>query len=101
MRVSMSAMGSVIVMSAPPASPSASPRCLRDARDLARVRHLPEADAAQSELAVHGPRAAAPAASRVGAHLELRLALLLLDQCFLCHAVETPTNRGGTENRAR
>src|SRR3954470_8395758 len=81
MRVSMSAIGSVIVIARLPLSPAR----LRDAGDLARVNHLPEADAAEPELAEHRARPAATAAPRVRAHLELGLALLLLDQSFLCH----------------
>src|SRR5205085_8227007 len=79
MRVSMSAMGSVIVIGARLPSPAR----LGDARDLARVDHLPKADAAEPELAEHGPRPTTPAAPGVGPHLELGLALLLLDQCLL------------------
>src|SRR3954471_10509043 len=73
MRVSMSAIGSVIVIAA---SPPASPTGLRHAGQLAGVRQLAHADAAQPEVAVDRARAAAPAATRVGAHLELGLALL-------------------------
>src|SRR6516165_4099698 len=76
-RVSMSAIGSVMVMGRP------LPRGLRHAGNLAGVRHLPEADPAQPELAVHGAGAAAPTAAGVGPHGELRLALLLLDEGFL------------------
>src|SRR5919199_118903 len=84
-RVSMSAMGSVIVIGSPPCSPAG----LGHARHLAGVHHLAEADAAQVELAVDGARSPAPAAPGVGAHLELGLPLLLLDERCLCH--ETPT----------
>src|SRR5690349_8996966 len=80
MRVSMSANGSVIVIDV-----LLSPARLGHARQLAGVGHAPQADAAQPELAVHRPRPAAPAAPRVGAHLELGLALLLLDECLLRH----------------
>src|ERR1700741_4137288 len=80
-RVSMSAIGSVIVIELPPPSP----RALRHAGDLACMRHVPQTDSAQTEVAVHRTRAAATAATRVGAHLELGLALLLVDQRFLCH----------------
>src|SRR5438309_2178567 len=80
MRVSMSAIGSVIVIGAPP-----SPTRLRDAGQLSGVRQHAHADAAQPELAVHGVWPAATAASGVRPHLELGLALLLLDQCLLCH----------------
>src|SRR5689334_21468496 len=81
MRVSMSAIGSVIVTASTPPSPGA----LRHARNLTRVRHLAQAKAAQPEIAVHRPRATAPAAARVAANLELRLPLLLLYECFLRH----------------
>src|SRR5947209_8820239 len=74
MRVSMSAIGSVIM---------ALPTRLRHAGHFAGVHHLAEADAAQAELAVHRARAAAAPAPRVRAHLELRLALLLLDERLL------------------
>src|SRR5215470_14963635 len=77
MRVSMSASGSVI-MSAPPLSP----RRLRHARHFAGMDHLAQADAAQPEAAVHRTRAATPPATGVRAHLELRLALLLLHECL-------------------
>src|SRR5436190_15539818 len=80
MRVSMSARGSVI-MSAPPLSP----RRFRHTGDLAGMNHLAQADAAQPEAAVHRTRAAASPAACVRAHLEFRLALLLLHECLLCH----------------
>ncbi len=69
MRVSMSAIGSVIVTARPPPSP----RALRHAGNLTRVRHLPQAETAQPEVAVHRARATATPAARVAAHLELRL----------------------------
>src|SRR3954447_10722327 len=74
MRVSMSAIGSVIVIGAPP-----SPAGLRDTGQLTGVRQDAHADTAQPELAVHGVGPAATAASGVCPHLELGLALLLLD----------------------
>src|SRR6478609_6361669 len=92
-RVSMSAIGSVIVMAArpflhrgfAPASQvrpaaivcwksSGSPRGLGHAGQLAAVRHLPQADAAQAELAVDGLGPAATLAAGVAADSELRLA---------------------------
>src|SRR5690349_10922750 len=94
-RVSMSAIGSVIVMAArpflhrgfasePQARPAAivvlkeeeewSPAGLGHAGQLASVRHLPQADPAQAELAVHGLGPAAALAARVAAHGELGLA---------------------------
>src|SRR5437899_6590777 len=81
--VSMSAIGSVIVNELAPLRSAISPAGLRDARHLAAVDHLPQTDAAESELAVHGPRPAAAPAARVGAHPVLRLAHRLLDQCLL------------------
>src|SRR2546421_6440952 len=73
-RVSMSAIGSVIVIGGLP-----SPARLGHARHLARVHHLSQADAAESELAEDRTRPAAPPAAGVRAHLELGLALLLLN----------------------
>src|SRR5271169_226481 len=55
MRVSMSAIGSVIVIGAPP-----SPARLGHAGDLPGMHHRAQADPAQPELAVHGFRPAAP-----------------------------------------
>src|SRR5438477_3208419 len=81
MRVSMSAIGSVIVTARRPPSPGA----LRHAGNLARVRHLAQAQAAEAEVAVHRARAAALPAPRVRTHLELRLPHLLLDESLLCH----------------
>src|SRR4051812_27010044 len=80
MRVSMSATGSVMVMRGLP-----SPARLRDAGDLAGVDHLPQADAAQAEAAVDGPRAPTTPATGVRPPLELGLPLRLLNQCLLCH----------------
>src|SRR6266508_4018724 len=94
-RVSMSATGSVIVMR--------SPRRLREAGDLAVVGHVAQADAAEPEAPVHRPRAATPATPGIGPHLELGLALLLLDQRLL-RQWTTPRSgvrsRDGTGNRA-
>src|SRR5215218_8467882 len=78
-RVSMSAIGSVIMR------PTPSPRCLGHTGHFARVRHGAEADAAETEALVDRARATATAAPRVSAHLELRGALLLLDKGFLRH----------------
>src|SRR3974390_758796 len=65
MRVSMSAIGSVIVMAAP------LPTRLRHAGNLAGVHHRPQADTAQSELAVDRARAATLPAPGVAPHFEL------------------------------
>src|SRR6266536_2941438 len=91
-RVSMSAIGSVIVMALRPSSPwfplcgiwgddppdprgdlrcarsSLLPAGLGDAGQFAAVRHGPEADPAQAEPAVDGPGPPAAGAPRVGAH---------------------------------
>src|SRR3954453_1486583 len=96
MRVSMSATGSVIVMRF--ALPS--PARLRHAGHLAGVDHLPQADAAQAELAVHRARPVAPAAPGVGADLVLGLALRLLDECLLRHYCCCPSRRNGKPKAA-
>src|ERR1700730_12208932 len=62
MRVSMSAIGSVIIA----ASPS-SPAGLLDAGDQPVGGHVPEADPADAELAVVGPRPAAQLAAQADA----------------------------------
>src|SRR5512133_540942 len=103
-RVSMSAIGSVMVMWASgPSSPRFHdaylvcvvtfdvsscrlPGRLRDAGELAAVSHLPQADPAQAELAVDGVRTAAALAARVGADLELRLRVGLVDERGLGHS---------------
>src|SRR5919205_1493598 len=71
MRVRKSATGSVIDMR--------SPARLRHAGDVAVVRELAQAHAAQAELAVDRPRPAAAAAARVGPRLVLRCARLAHD----------------------
>src|SRR5438067_3074247 len=78
-RVSMSALGSVIVTCALLPSPAR----LGHTRHLAVVDHLAKTDPAQPELAVDGARPSTAPASGVGPHPELGLALLLLDQCLL------------------
>src|SRR5947199_6608790 len=121
MRVSMSAIGSVIVIVEPPGGhpagppprqgrgpllrparygslPAApSPAGLGDTGQLTGVRQLAHADTAQPELAVHRVRPAAAAAPGVGPHLELGLALLLLNKCLLCHYC-CPSLRKGKPN---
>src|ERR1700750_1046477 len=77
MRVRKSAMGSVIDMR--------SPARLRHAGDVAVVRELAQADPAQAELAVHGTRAAAAAAARMGPRGVLRRAVLTGDLALLGH----------------
>src|SRR5882757_7172765 len=110
-RVKKSAIGSVMVMTA--SSPSSRrfplpnslgwayrnlfvsscgplPAGLLHAGQFARMRHLPQADSAQAELAVHGVGAAAPVATCVAAHLELGLLVGLVDQSLLCHLLSSP-----------
>src|ERR1700674_820587 len=81
MRVSMSAIGSVIVI----VRCLLSPTGLRHAGDLTGMDHHPQADPAQAELAVHRLGSATPTATGVPAHLELGGALLLFNQCLLGH----------------
>src|SRR4029450_1391193 len=88
-RVSMSAIGSVIVMGIrqpfsprfPDLGPTAKRYCygfasaglpgsLRDPGPLAAVRHLADANPAEAELAVHRMRPAAPLAAGVRTHSE-------------------------------
>src|SRR3954447_21476646 len=61
------------------------PGRLADAGQFAGVRHLPQADPAQAELAEDRVRATAPLATGVSADGELRLAVRLLDQSLLGH----------------
>src|SRR3954447_17738474 len=93
-RVSMSAMGSVIVIGAPP-----SPARLRHTGYLTRMREVAQTDSAQPELAEHGARPPTPATPGVGLHLVLRLALLLLDECLLGHSY-CPSRRNGNPKAA-
>src|SRR4051812_37373553 len=81
MRVSMSAIGSVMVIASPP-----SPAGLLDPGHLAEVHHVAQAHAAEAELAEHGARPAASVATRVRPHLELGLALGLVDERLLGHS---------------
>jgi hypothetical protein len=69
MRVSMSAIGSVI-MSSPPL-----PTCLDDARDLAAKGEEPEANPAELELAVIPASATAHLAAATHADRKLRCAV--------------------------
>src|SRR4029079_10161552 len=107
-RVKKSAIGSVMVMTA--GSPSSRrfpfqglpqlsfewdvvfllPAGLLHTWQLAGVRHLAQADAAQPELAVNRVRATAPVAAGVAAHLELGLLIGLVDQSLLCHLFSSP-----------
>src|SRR3970040_1624310 len=84
MLVSMSAIVSVITPPITASSPG-SPAGLDHAGDLAPVRQLPQADAAEAELAKDRPRPAAAETPRIGAHLELGGPLPLLQQRLLGH----------------
>src|SRR6202142_131516 len=77
-RVSMSAMGSGIVM-------IYLPTRLGHAGDLAGVHHLTQADTAQAELAVHRAWSTTSLTARVGTRRELRGLLLLDSKSFLRH----------------
>src|SRR5262245_9889024 len=79
-RVSMSAMGSVII-----ALCSALPTRLHHARDLAPQRALAKADAAHAEPAHVGARPPAQPTAVVLLHGELCRALRLRDHRFLRH----------------
>src|SRR5205823_4731853 len=61
------------------------PTALCDAGELAGVRHLPHADAAEPEHAVDGARPSAPRASGVAANAELGFASGLGDHRLGCH----------------
>src|SRR5262245_15557135 len=97
-RVSMSAIGSVMVMSSSNPSHRGSRRTrrafgdacwlpggLRDTGQLAQVCHVTDADAAKAELAVDRIRQSAPLTAGVGAHRELRLGGRLENQRLLGH----------------
>src|ERR1039457_2209084 len=102
-RVSMSAIGSVIVMANRPSSPgfpaglypapgpsvcswSSLPTGLGDAGQLTAVRHRAEADPAQAEPFVDGARPSAAGAPRVATDLELGRPVCLDDQRLLRHS---------------
>src|SRR5260370_42498670 len=74
-RVSMSAIGSVMLTSKRPRLPAA----LRDARDVSLERQLAEAETAERKLPHVGARAAAEAAAVAQPDLELRYLLLFGD----------------------
>src|SRR4051794_19474625 len=114
MRVSMSAIGSVIVIGLSPllaAVPGGLrrlvPTCgcglparLGHAGQLAPVRHLSQADAAQPERAEHRTGPAAALAAGVGPDAELRLPVRLGDQCLLGHVSSPRLSSRGTGSRA-
>src|SRR6266480_1407646 len=96
MRVSISAIGSVILINSFSLSyriPSGTrrsewlPACLADARDISRQRHLSETDSAEAELSQESAGSSAPAAAIVLPHRELRLPLALLYHGLTRHCV--------------
>src|SRR5690242_16222169 len=82
-RVSMSATGSVTLISRPVLLPTG----LAHAGDLPAQCELAETDAAQLELAQRAPAAAAALAPVIAAHFELRLPLDLLHPRLLRHGL--------------
>src|ERR1700689_3372085 len=88
MRVSMSAIGSVIVMSV------LLPTCLRHAGNLTGVDHHAQADSAEAELAVHRTRPTAALTARVGTRRELGGLLLLDSKSFFRHAYRVSCLKG-------
>src|SRR5579884_1198308 len=97
MRVSMSAMGSVMFMLAGPPGLAALrlPARLGHAGKLATDGPLAEADAAEAELAHVGAGAAADIAAVVPLDLELGLAPGLDDHRSLCHRCPLQGERPG------
>src|SRR6476661_3120766 len=90
-----SAIGGAVVRVRACARPGWSelPAGLGDTRQLAGVRHLPQADPAQAELAEDRVRTSAPLATGVSADGELGLAVRLLDQSLLGHFLLLPAQR--------
>src|SRR5271165_4055319 len=95
-RVSMSAMGSAVIVSysapfivlssiQPALGQSYLPTSLGDARNLARQRQLPEADPAQGKLAEKAARTSAGLTTVSQPHLEFRLLQFFRDFCSGCH----------------
>src|SRR4051812_34834887 len=87
MRVSRSAIGSVIALIGSPL-----PATLRDAGDEAPKRHLPQADPAQAELPEIAARAPADVAAVVLPHLELCGAAGLDYKAYLSYALRVPSS---------
>src|SRR5262245_36597971 len=83
MRVSRSAMGSLLIG-------GSSPARLHDARHLALEGQLPEAEPAQLELPEVAPRTAAQLAAVIAARRKLRRPLGLHDERDLGHTRATP-----------
>ena len=60
--------------------------------------HIPETDAAETELAIYGMRATTAAAARIPTNLELRGLLLLVDQSFFSHGSSRFLSEGEAES---
>ena len=63
------------------------------------MHHRPQADPAEPELLVDGAWPATALAARVAAHLELRRALLLVDECLLRHGLARLLSEREAEGR--
>src|SRR5688572_4163618 len=96
MRVSISAIGSVILINSfsfsyriPRGTRRSEwlPAGLADARDVARERQVPETDPADAELSQESARPSAPSAPIVLSYEELRLPLALLYHGLTRHCV--------------
>src|SRR5678809_1121206 len=86
MRVSMSAIGSCMLMTSP--LPSLLPTCLDDAGHLAAQRQVAQLVAAQAELAIHAARAPGEGAAVAQAHRRgVARQLLQLGAGFLARLV--------------
>src|SRR5436853_7479719 len=90
-RVSMSATGSVILISCSVLLPTG----FAHAGNFPAQRELAETNAAQPELAERPPAATAPLAPVIGPHLELRLPLDLLHPRLLRHPMSPMRPRRG------
>src|SRR5262245_325136 len=93
MRVSMSAIGSVIM--------GRSPARLHEARNLTLARQIAQAEAAHAEAAIEGARPTAQRAAVVRPHPELRGAGCFHHEGGLGHAVLPAVVRRGTACRGR
>src|SRR5690242_195779 len=81
-RVSMSAMGSVIIQ---------SPARLLHSGNQSVERHIAEAQSAQLEFAIHRARPPAQLAAPFAPATELRLAVRFLDLCLAGHRGSAPS----------
>src|SRR5437588_12505229 len=84
--VSMSAIGSVMLLKSWTCRGERLPACLAYARDVPRQRQLAETDSADAKGAQERPRPAAACAAVVLSDAELRLPLALLHHGFARHS---------------